>query len=200
MIVPDNLDWRGKKAELHTFVFRVMHFLGARGQLVARAAIDDHRGFRSEPFGGADRVHRHVAAANDRDALAVKHRSIGVRKLIRGHQVDAREVLIGRVNAFKILARNVHEDRQPRAVRDEHGIEAHVQFRERVRAADNDVALNLHACGFQSLDFLRDNVFRQAKFRNAIDQHAAGFVERFVNRDFVAEADEFPGCGQARGP
>jgi len=48
----------------------------------------------------SDGVHGHVAAAHDRHALAVQDRGVGVG-VVGAHQVDAGQVLVGRVDALK---------------------------------------------------------------------------------------------------
>jgi hypothetical protein len=64
------------------------------------------------------------------------------------------------------------------------------QFRHRIGAPDDHVTLNFYARLFQPLDFLRDDFFWQAEFGNAIDQHAAGFVQRLINRHIVSLAGQ----------
>ena len=118
--------------------------------------------------------------------------------MVRRHQIDAREIFVGGINALQIFARHIHEHRQARAVGDEDGVEFCLQFGNRVGAADDDVAFDFHAGFLKPLDFLRDNFFGQAKFRDAINQHAAGFVQRLVNRHVMAALGQFAGGGQPR--
>ena len=81
--------------KLHTFLLGVMQLFGAGGHFISGATVNNHRRFRAEPLGGADGVHRHVAAADHGHAFAEQHRRVRARELIRGHQVDAREVFVG---------------------------------------------------------------------------------------------------------
>ena len=81
----------------------------------------------AEALGGARRVHRGVAAADDDDVLVLH---LGQRRLVivepRLHQIDAGQELVGRHHAEQMLARHVHEARQARAGADENLPEAGV--------------------------------------------------------------------------
>ena len=174
----------------------MVHLLGARRHFRARAPVDDHGPLGAEALGGARGVHRHVAAAHDRDAPADEHRRVSPGKITGIHQVDARQVFVGGVNALQILARHVHEHGQARTVGDEDRVKALAQLGQRVGAADDDVALDRDAGLLQALHLLIDNALGQAKLGDAVDEHAAGLVQRLVDRDAVALFGQFAGGRQ----
>ena len=82
---------------------------------------------------------------------------------------------------------------------DEDGVEAFVvhQFVDGDGLADHDVGLEDHAAAAQHVDFVVDNLFRQAEFRDAVHQHAAEFVQRLEDVHLVSHLDEVAGAGQA---
>ena len=113
-------------------------------QLVLAAAVDDDGLLGAQAQRRPDGVHGHVAAADDDDALAVQDRR--VRVLAEGaHQVDAGEVLVGRVDALEVLAGDVHEHGQAGADGDEDGVEVLAQLAQRPGLADDGVDLDLDA-------------------------------------------------------
>ena len=128
----------------------------------------------------------------------MEHGRVGIGELVGGHQVDARKVLVCGVNPLQVFARHIHEDGQSGAVGNEHGVETLAQFGQCVGASDDHVALDLHAGALQPLDFLRNNFFGEPELRDAVHQHAAGFVQRFIDRDVVSHADQFAGGGESR--
>ena len=130
----------------------------------------------------------------------MQHRSVRLWKLVGGHQVHAGEILVGGIDALEVFAGHIHEHRQARAVRDVNGVELLAQFRQGVSASDDDVALDLHAHFLQALDFLLHDFFRQPKLRDAVNQNAARFVQRFVNRHVMPAADQFAGRSQTGRP
>ena len=75
-LVADELARRAQHLELDAFLERVCQFLDARRHFLAGAAIDDGD-VAAQTLGGARRVHRGVAAADD-DDLLVLHVGSGV--------------------------------------------------------------------------------------------------------------------------
>ena len=115
------------------------------------------------------------------------------------HQVDAGEELVGGVDALEALARDAHEAGQAGAGADEHGLEAHVveQLVDGQHLADDHVRLDVHAEGAEVVDLAVDDRLRQTELRNAVAEHAAGDVQRLVDRDLVAHARQIARAGQA---
>ncbi len=144
LLVAEDLDRGHQEVEADPFLLRVVDFLGASGQLVVAAAVDDRRLGSAQAPRGSDRVHRHVSPADDDDALAVEDRSVGVG--IPGpHEVDPGQVLVGRVDALQVLAGDVHEDGQAGADGDEDRVELGSQLGQGECLADDRVRLDLHA-------------------------------------------------------
>ena len=79
-VVAEDLERRGEELEPDALLLGVVDLLGPGRQLVAAAAVDDRGLGRAEPAGGPDGVHRHVAAADDDDPLAVQDRRVGLRR------------------------------------------------------------------------------------------------------------------------
>ena len=98
------------------------------------------------------------------------------------HQVDPGEVLVGGVDALEVLARDVHEHRQAGADGDEDGVEPLPQLGQGERLADDRVRLDLDAQLLQPVDLGLDDVLGQAELGDAVDEHAAGGVERLEDR------------------
>ena len=117
------------------------------------------------------------------------------------HQVDAGQILVGGIHALEALARNPHEARQTRAGGDIDGFVAHFkQLVDGEHLADDHVRFDIHAHGFQAVDFLLHDGLRQAEFRNAVHQHAARQMQRLVNRDLIAQLRQIARRRQAGRP
>ncbi len=116
------------------------------------------------------------------------------------HEVDAGEEFVGGIHALEVFAGDVHEFRQPCAGADEHGFKAVLahQLVNGDRAADDDVRFHLHAQIDQRVDFLLHNGLGQPELRNAVDQHAAGKVQRFKDGDLIALLGKIARAGQPR--
>src|SRR5699024_12192882 len=111
-LVAQDLHGVVEQPELDALLLRVVDLLRPRGQLVPAAAVDDEHLVRAHALGAARRVHRHVAAANDGDALRVGLYRRVIVAAVGLHQVYAGEILVGGVDAEEILARDVQELRQ----------------------------------------------------------------------------------------
>ena len=95
----------------------------------------------------------------------------------------------------------MHEHRKTRAGADEHGLEAVLahQLVDGHDAADDHVRLDLDAEGLQAVDFLLHDGLGKSELGDAVDQHAAGEVERFKNGDIVALLGKVARAGEAAG-
>ena len=177
----------------------MVDFLAPGGQLILAAAVG-HDGLPgAHAPRGAHRVHGHVAAAHHDDALSLQHRRVRVGT--EGpHEVDAGEVLVGRVDALEVLAGDAHEDRQPGSHGDEHGIEVLAQLAQRPGLADDGVDLDGDAQTAQPIDLLLHDVLGQPEFRDAVDEHPARGVEGLEDGHLVAGLGELSGGGQAGRP
>ena len=170
-------------------------------QFFHAAAVDDVH-VSAQTLGAARSVHGDVAAADDGDFLALKRHDGRVGAvLISLHQVDTGQELVGRVNAAEVLTGDVHEHRKTRTGADEHGLEAVLahQLVDGHDAADDHVRLDLDTEGLQAVDFLLHDGLGKSELGDAVDQHAAGKVERFKNGDIVALLGKVARAGEAAG-
>jgi len=184
--------------EADALFLRVVDFFEPGRHLDLGAAVNDIHFLRTQALGAAGRVHRDIAAADDRHPAADLDRRVAVGELVRLHQVDTGQELIGRVDAVQVLARDAHEGRQAGACADKDRFKSvREQVVEREDTADDHVRLDLDAILAQRVDLLLDQRLRQTKFGNAIHQHAAGDMECLENGDLVTQLGQVAGTGQA---
>ncbi len=95
----------------------------------------------------------------------------------------------------------MHEHGQPGAGSQKDGFVAVVvqQLVQGVGLADDRVQPHLDAQAAHVIDLGVDDALGQPELGDAIDQHAAGGVERFKDGDTVPEARQVAGAGQPRG-
>jgi hypothetical protein len=65
--------------------------------------------------------------------------------------------------------------------------------------ADDDIGLKLDAHAAQVVHFALDDRLGQAELGNAVDEHAAEFVQRFEDAHAMALLDQVAGGGEAGG-
>ena len=196
------------------------HFLDRAVELERDAAfpdglhqVVDHDGFGAE---GVAAVHERdvvgdvgeveglldgcIAAAHNRNFFADLDGGFAAR-LVGLHQVDTGQELVGGVNAAEVLAGDVHEHRKTCAGADEHGLEAVLahQLVDGHDAADDHVRFDLDTEGLQTVDFLLHDGLGKSELGDAVDQHAAGEVERFKNGDIVALLGKVTRAGETAG-
>ena len=181
---------------MDAFLLGVVDFLFAGGHFRLAAPVDD-RHIRPQTARTAGCVHRDVAAANDCHALTDLHGRIMLREGVGAHEVDAGQELIGGIDAAEAFAGNLLEVRQTRARSDEDRVIAlFEQFFHRHGTADNRIRDDFHAQLADIVDFLLHKRFRQTELRDAVHQHAAGGMERFVDGHVPARARQIRRTGQ----
>ncbi len=196
--VAQDLDGVVQELELDALLLGVVDLLSPGGQLVTAAAVDYEHLVRAHALGAARRVHGHVAAADDGDALGVVLYRRIVVVAIGLHEVDTGEVLVGGVDAEQVLARDIHELGQTGAGADEHGLIAILeQLVERHGAADDAVVDELDALALEVLDLAVDYALGQTELGDAVGQDAAALVQRLEDRDVVALLHEVARAGEA---
>ena len=179
---------------------RMMDFLSPCGHLGERTTIDEIDFFRSEAESHSTCIHRDIAAAQDRDPLAVPERRIGVPLVVGLHEIRACQVLVGAEDTDEVLSFDVHELRQPSAGADEHRVEPVLEeIGDLKRSADADVCLDFHAKLFESVDFALYNRLWEPKFGDAVYQDATAFVERLEHRDVITVFGALCGAGDRSG-
>ena len=94
----------------------------------------------------------------------------------------------------------MHEHRQARAGANKDGLEAHLvkQLVDGEHLADDHVGHDLDAHRLELFDLVSNDGLRQTEFRDAIDQNAAGGVQRFKDGDGVALLGKL-GCARQTG-
>ena len=73
------------------------------------------------------------------------------------------------------------------------------EFVDGQHLADDHVALDINAERAQAVNLLLDDVLGQTEFGDTVHQHAAGHMQRLVNRDGVAHLGQVAGDGQTGG-
>src|SRR5699024_10719822 len=188
----------GEGLEDDALLFGVLHFLLAGGQLLHAAAVDDVDRLGAQAQGAAGGVHGHVAAAYYGHLFS--HVDVGVAVAAVGlHQVGAGQELVGGVDALQAFAGDAHKAGQAGAGADKDGLVAVFahQLVHGQDAADDHVALDVHAQGLQALDLLLDDGLGQAELGDAVHQNAARHVQGLVDGDLIAHLGQVAGGGQA---
>jgi hypothetical protein len=189
--VAQKLDGIGQHAELDALFARVLHFFGACGHLGFRPPIDQRGRLRAQAAGGAYRVHRGVAAAHhDHVAVAaIVNRLVEFGKLVGAHQVGAGEKLVGGVDAVQVLAGHM-----PRNTGNPAPVATKTASNPSLRISSSMVTLlptttlvsNSTPMRRRLSTSVLDDGFGQAKLGNAVDEHAAQFVQRLKDTDAMA--------------
>ena len=176
----------------------MVNLLLAGRKLSLGAAIDDMN-LGAEPERGAGCIHCDIAATHYAHLLASVDRG-QIVVAVCAHKIVAGQELIGGEHAAEILSRDAHKLRKTGAGADEHGLEAHLvkEFVDGYGAANEHVGLNLHAEFLNVGDFVgEDLLLREAELRNAVLQHAAGFMESLVDGHVIAPLREVGSAGKA---
>src|ERR1035437_2051049 len=134
-------------------------------------------------------------------ALQIEHRLVISWKLVGLHQVDASQEFIRGVDAVEMLTRNVHELRESGAGADVDCVVTFFsdEFIDGHGSTYDHISLELDSHLAHVVELLVDDLFGQAEFGNAIDEHTAEFMERFKNTNLVTLLDEIAGNGETRG-
>ena len=169
---------------------------------IASAAIEADDILGAEPLGGAQAVHGHVARADHRHVVAEANGGVEIGESEGLHEVDAGQELVGREHADVVLAGDAHEVRQTGAGAEEDCVET--VLREQLLDArgltDDEVAADLDTELLEVADLVLDDFLGQPELGDAVDQHAAGLVQRLVDSDLVAAQRKVGGAGETRRP
>ena len=177
-----------------------MHFFHTGREFLLTSAVYDV-GLRAETERCSGRVHRHVPAADDHCLFGLHDRCPGIRAE-RFHQIASCQIFVGREDAHRLLARDMHELGQTCAGADEDGVKTFFlhQGVDRCGFADDAVCLYFDTEGLDVLHFLLDDRFLgQTELRNAVDQDSARLVQCFEDRDVITFAGEISRAGKAGG-
>ena len=105
-----------------------------------------------------------------------------------------RKVFVSRVNAAQVLAGNIEKTGCARSDAQEYGVIALLEQAFHLNLSSHDgVKLQIDAQGFHVLDLRLDDVFREPKLRDAVDQDAAAIVQGLEDGNFVAHSGQI--CG-----
>ena len=179
----------------------MFHFLAAGGHLGLGAAVDDVHAFRAHAQGGAGGVHGHVAGAEHGHMLAEVGGGVLFGEGIGAAQVHAGQVFVGGEHPHQVLAGHAQEDRQTGAHADEDRVIFLAQFVHGEGAAAHAVEVEVHTGTAQAVHFGGHHVLGQTEGGDAVDEHAAGFVQGFehVHLEAVGGADARTGQGGGTG-
>ena len=168
-------------------------FFQSRRHLRFTPPVNNISVLRAEPFRTANRVHRRVAATDHSDILvpAIKNRRLKLTGPVRLHQIHSRQKFIRRINTAQIFTGHTEKLRQTSTGGNEHSAETFLieKFIHRDRLPDDNIRFKLHTHPPHVFDFVADDVFRQPKFRNAINQNATDVVQCFEHRDRMTALD-----------
>ena len=151
LLVAEDLDRVDQHLEAHALFLGVLDLLDAGGHF--RRASGGRPAWPGRRPAAGRCARRPWRCCRRRPPRPARPRRTGVSAVgpIGAHQVDAGQVLVGRVDALEVLAGDAQEDRQAGPVGDEDGVEALLvhQFVDGVGLADDHVAVDLdaHACG-----------------------------------------------------
>ena len=185
--------------ELHTFFLGMFHLFQTGRHFRFRTAINNHRFLRTQTAGRTHRIHGRVSTSNHGYPLAEGHRGI---RIFTGriHQVHTGQVFIGRHNVDGVLARNVHEIRQPGTRSHKNSLEALVLQFFHAEGLPNDAVLHKgHTHLRQVLDFHIHNLVGQTELRNTIFQHTANFVQGLEHGHIISHLGHITRKRQSRG-
>ncbi len=174
----------------------MLHLFLTGGKLLHAAAVNNIH-LSSQPLGAAGSIHCHVAAAHDRHLLGMDDGGVRVGP-VSLHQIDSGQEFVGRENALIVDAGNVHEHGQTCAGADKDRFKA-LLFHQLVHGdgtANHGIGGNRNAQSLQPVHFLLDDGLGQTEFGDTIDQHAAGQMQRFKNRDLISLAGQITGASQ----
>ena len=199
MLVPFERHRVGQELKYQAFFFGMADFLGAGGQFLSRAAVNEGHGLGPQPQSGSRRVHGHVAPPDHADRFSANDRRVVLGKAVGFHQVASGKILVGRVDPAQVFARHAQEYRQSCSNAQENGIDPPVQqkFLDGDRLANHLVQVQLHTQAEQIVDFLFHDLLGEPELRDAVHQHSARFMEGLENRHRVPQQDQVSGDGQA---
>src|SRR5262249_49255282 len=127
-----------------------------------RTTVDHVDSFWAEAHRDPGGIHRRVAGAEHSDTLTDLHRRIVLGKLVRLHQVDAREKLVGRVNSGEVFARQIQKVWQAGAGPQEDGIVSLVEeFVDGLSFTDHTARHEFDADVFEFANLGRDDTLGQ---------------------------------------
>ena len=180
---------RAKLADLRALGNCALHLVGKRGHVRNSAAIDAGDAGGSQTHGASRHVHRHVAAADDHDALAgeVRHDIVA----------DGAQHLNGRHDIFAVLAGNAGFLVRMRADGDIQAVVVFMQLLEGNVFADGHFGMYFHAGG-QNGGNLRVQLFaREAVSRDAVAEHTAELLLFLKNCHAVPHEAQIIRAGKA---
>ena len=177
----------------------MFQFFKAGGHFCAGAAVHNVYAFRAHAQGGTGRVHGHVARAKHGNVLAGVGRGVLCGKVVSAAKVDAGEVFVGRKHAHEVLAGYAQKDGQASAHADEHGVVFLAQVGNINGAATHGIEVEVHPCLTQAVDFGSNHILGQTEGGDAVNEHAAGFVQGFKYVYLDARSGAHASTGQGRG-
>ena len=166
-----------QRENLAAFALCFLDLLSERGHIGHTSAVDARYCGGTETDCGSGCIHRHVAAADDADALAleVRHAALAdvAEQLHRGVYADC--VFAGNANLLVVM----------RTDGDVNRVVLILNLSERNIAADGNAGVHLNAGGQDEVDIRIQLVLRQTIIRNAVAQHAAELGTLVIDYDLM---------------
>ena len=153
----------------------------------------------TQALGNTGSIHGHVAAAHNRHIVEVLEGGV-VIIAVGLHEVGAGENLVGGVDAEEVFARDVQELGQAGTGTDVDSLKT--VFKELVNGfalADDGVVDDFDAHGNEIVDFHLDDLLGETELGDAVNQHAAAFVEGFEDGDIITHFAKIACAGQPGG-
>ncbi len=119
---------------------------------------------------------------------------VKIGEVVGAPQIDAGQVFIGRKNTDEVFTRDPEELGQARPHADKHGLVALIkQALDRNGAPADPVGAKFHTISPQTFQLRGHNILGQTEGGDAVDEHAARFVQGFKNGDLDAFGREIAG-------
>ena len=167
------------------------------GHIFAVAAVEAFDRLGALADGGANAIHRGIAAANDDDILALGIQRAAFKSgysIAKALAVGRGQIIQCRHHAIKIAARQRHRACLVHAGRNQHGVMLGAQCVHRGVTANFKIGVEMDARILKPLHAAHDDVFLQLKSGDAICQQAAHAVVSVVHM-YVISRDAQIFCG-----
>ncbi len=155
--------------------------------------------FSTKTLGCAHSIHGNISTTKNHNAFTVLGGGIVFGEAISLHEVNAREIFVGKKDIGEIFTRNVEQLRQASTGGNVDGFVAHIKKLVSVcDATNNRVVLKLNTKFFEAVDLAFNDFLWQAKLRNAVDKHATTSKKRFEHSYIKTVASKLTCTGYAR--
>ena len=163
-----------------------MDFFGTCRDLFHRPAIYNVYILCTHTFCTPRCIHGNVSATDYRNVFCFLNRGIVLRE-ISLHQIDPRQIFIGRAYTQQILTRNIHKGRKSCTCSNEYCLISVIhKIIHRLSFTDDRISHKSHTAFFQLFHFCCYDALRQTKFRNTVSQYTTRFMQAFKDCYIIA--------------